>query len=289
MADMTVIILARNEAENIAGCIESVSSIASRIVVVDSYSDDETVELARGAGADVYQHEFVHYGRQFQWALDNCGIDTLWVFRLDADERVTAESRAEIESLTRLHADTDVNGFVFRLSNVFLGREIRHGILTTLEKLCIFKFGKAYMEDRYLGEHLVLTEGRSVSMRSLSRHNGARTVGYYVNKLNWYAAREAKDFLQRASEGQPMEELDAPTRRRRMLKYGIYYRLPSRLRCRLVFFYWYVIRLGFLDGREGFYWNYLTVYYYRTLIDALIYETQVTGKEIGETGALKSI
>ena len=91
MADLTAIILTRNEEKNLEACIRSVEGFCSRICVVDSQSEDGTVELAKRLGADVYEHPFSYYADQFNWGIDNCGITTRWILRLDADERFTPE------------------------------------------------------------------------------------------------------------------------------------------------------------------------------------------------------
>lgn len=287
MADLTAIILTRDEEINIRKCITSVQPLATRIVVVDSYSTDKTVEYAKSMGAEVYQHPFKHYGAQFQWAVDNCDIKTQWVFRLDADEEVSKEGVEEISTLCKENANTDVNGFVFRLSEQFMGKHFTHGgDLGILKKLCIFKYGKAYMEDRYLGEHLVLTEGRSITLKTLSYHNDFKGTSFYINKLNWYATREAKDYFDELEkiDKQNVSELDAPTRMRRFLKYKVFYKLPKRLRSSLLFDYYYYIKLGFLDGKESYYSIFFRTKYYRTLVDSKIDEAIKTGKNIGETG-----
>ena len=82
---ITVIILTYNEEIHIERAIKSVLSIASRIVIVDSYSLDKTEEFAKALGAEFYQRAFITQADQFNWALDHCDIDTEWVLRLDAD------------------------------------------------------------------------------------------------------------------------------------------------------------------------------------------------------------
>ncbi len=91
MTDITAIILTKNEESNIERCINSVKDFVDRIVVVDSGSDDKTVEIAQALKAEIYFHEFKHYADQFNWALKNTEITTKWVYRLDADEVVTEE------------------------------------------------------------------------------------------------------------------------------------------------------------------------------------------------------
>ncbi len=86
MSDLTIIVLTFNEELHIERCIRSVQDIAQHIFVVDSYSSDQTVEIAESLGAQVYQHEFVNQAKQFQWALDTLPVETVWLMRLDADE-----------------------------------------------------------------------------------------------------------------------------------------------------------------------------------------------------------
>lgn len=285
MIDITVIILTKNEEKNIEKCVNSVKSLAKRIVVMDSFSTDSTVELAKNMGCDTYAHEFKHYGAQFQYALDNCDIKTKWVFRLDADEEVSEASKNEIIKLCNENDNTDINGFVFRLQETFMGKKMKFGFLSVLEKLCIFKYDKAYMEDRYLGEQLILTEGKSIKMKTLSYHNDFKDLDFWIKKMNWYATREAKDYLFQKGKKQELSSLDFPTKIRRFIKYNIYYKLPSRLRVQLVYIYYHYFKLGFLDGKEGYYRDFLMVKWYRTLVEAKIYEANKNGNEIGETGS----
>ena len=284
MLDMTVIILAKNEDKNIEKCIRSVYGAVKRIVLVDSYSTDKTVEIAKKFKCDVYKHEFKHYGAQFQYALDNCKIKTKWVFRLDADEEVSPEKLKEIKEKCNENDKTDVNGFIFRLRNSFLGKEMKHGFLPVLEKLCIFKYGKAYMEDRYLGEQLILIDGKSVRLKEISHHHDNKDLDFWIRKMNWYAQREVKDYYIQRDKAQELAALDVSTKIRRFIKYHVYYKFPSKLRVKLMYYYYHFVKLGFLDGREGYYRDFFMIYWYRMLVDAKILEVQKMSRQIGETG-----
>jgi glycosyltransferase involved in cell wall biosynthesis len=141
MRNLTAIILTKNEEVNISNAILSLKNIASRIIVLDSFSDDNTVSIASSLGVEVFFNKFINYGEQFQWALDNCNIQTKWVFRFDADEILSSEGENEIISLLHKHENTDVNGIVFNLEITFLGKKLRYGGVYPFSKLCIFKFG----------------------------------------------------------------------------------------------------------------------------------------------------
>ena len=94
MADLTAIVLTKNEEKNLPDCLQSLRGFASRVVVVDSGSADRTVEIARAHGADVLVHAFTSHARPFNWELENANIQTEWVLRIDADERMTEAVKA---------------------------------------------------------------------------------------------------------------------------------------------------------------------------------------------------
>lgn len=99
MADITAIILTRNEEKYIEDCIGSIREVVSRIVVVDSYSEDHTVAIAQKNGAEVFQHDFFNYAKQYMYAVDIAQVQTKWILRIDADERLTVKSAEELEQM----------------------------------------------------------------------------------------------------------------------------------------------------------------------------------------------
>src|SRR5262249_51230300 len=126
MADLAVIILTYNEGIHIRRALNLVRPFARQIFVVDSFSTDDTVHIARAEGATVLQNKFVNQSQQFQWALDNAPINATWIMRLDADEEVYPDLAAAIES--RLPSlGEDVVGIQLKRRHIFLGRWIRHG------------------------------------------------------------------------------------------------------------------------------------------------------------------
>lgn len=286
--DITIVILTKNEEVNLPECLASVRGFARRVVVVDSESTDQTVELAKKAGADVYVHHFENYSKQFNWALDHTGIDTKWCFRLDADERLTPALCAELEALAIRHADNDVNGIVMEAWLYFLGRRIKHGCHNK-RKLMMFKTGTARIENRKMDEHTMLLSGRSVSARERFIHYDFKDITHWVNKMNWYATREMQDYFD-FTNGKT-ENLDehsgAGISGVRRKKFGFYYKLPMFCRSWLLFLYFYIFRLGFLDGREGYIYNYMYHRWYRNLVDAKIYEQKKTGRPHESAGDLK--
>lgn len=276
---MTAIVLAKNEEKNIGRCLESIKNLVKRIVVVDSGSTDETVRIAESFGADVYHHEFVHYAAQFNWALDNVNVDTKWVYRIDADEVVTPELEAEIGKACEEHSDDDVNGLIMRFKIYFMGRFLTHGGIYPFYNLTIFKYGYGRYEDRAMGEHVYLTQGRTIDLENDCLHYDFKDLDAWVSKHNWYATREVDDYFAIMGKHDDLESLYGEAEKAKSLRDKVYYRLPKFFRAHLYYIYRYYFKLGFLDGKPGKMHAFLQAYWYRFLVDAKIYERELKEKE----------
>src|SRR6185295_3350919 len=134
---LSVLIPVFNEEKNLPQCLESVRELADEIFVVDSFSTDRTVELARDFGARVEQHEYVNSAAQKNWAIPRCANE--WIFIIDADERMTPELRAEIKSLLERPNGPELDGYFVVRRNFFLGGEIKHGGWETNDVQRLFK------------------------------------------------------------------------------------------------------------------------------------------------------
>lgn len=284
MQDITVIILTLNEERHIVRVLQNVKKFARAVFVVDSFSTDRTVELATQMGAVVVPHQFETYARQFQWALDNLPISTEWVLRLDADEYLTDQLIDEIAQ--RLPSTpSDVNGYTMHRLCQYMGREIKHGIIPLI-LLRLFRNGKARIEDKKMDEHIYLTEGRTADFKYPFYDASLMTLSEWTAKHNWYATREAVDLLsiKYISDGSEQTlNIGAHSARVRRKKL-IYMRLPLFWRAFALFVYRYFFRFGFLDGKEGFLWHFLQGWWYRTLVDAKVYEIKKRFK--GDTCAI---
>lgn len=277
MATLAVVILTYNEERHIARAIESIAGIATQIVVIDSFSTDRTVEIAREHGASVLQHAFVNQARQMQWALDHAPIATDWVMRLDADEVVEPSLAREIAiKLPCLPAD--VAGVNLRRRHIFLGRWIRHGGRYPLILLRLWRIGQARVEDRWMDEHMTLTGGRSVLFDAPFTDHNLGDLTAFTAKHNAYATREAVDVLARRYgllETEPTMTAKAASRQaalKRAIKERVYNRLPFALAAFGYFLFRYIVQRGFLDGREGLIYHGLQGFWYRFLVGAKLQE-----------------
>lgn len=280
---IAVVILTFNESIHLPRALECVHNFATEVFVIDSFSTDDTLEIATKAGARVLQHPFQNQARQFQWALDNAPITSEWVMRLDADEIVEADLAQEIR--TRLpNLPAEVTGVNLNRKTIFQGKFIRHGGRFPLMLLRIWRRGKARIEDRWMDEHIYLTDGRAISFKGGFADDNLRDLTYFTAKHNLYAGREALDCLNRRWRlFQPQVELtrEATARQakvKRFLKEKIYNRLPFEISATLFFLFRYVIQLGFLDGREGFMYHILQGFWFRYLVGAKLREMELAAK-----------
>jgi glycosyltransferase involved in cell wall biosynthesis len=272
---VSVIILTYNEEIHIRRCIERIRPIAAKIFVVDSFSTDRTIAIAEELGAVAYRHQWENnHARQFNWALENLPIQTEWVLRLDADEYLTEELITELQ--TKLpNLDSDVTGIVLPLRRVFMNRHIKRGV-GKIFLLRIFKYGVGRCELRWMDEHINLDFGRQVIFQHEFVDHNLNNLGWWTTKHNGYAIREAIDLLDvelgllSADETKPtIIGEQALAKRKNKLKYA---RAPLFWRSFAYFLYRYFLRLGFTEGKTGFLWHFLQGWWYRTLVDAKIFE-----------------
>lgn len=272
--DLTVIILTKDEKIHIARCIENILPIAKKIYVVDCHSTDGTQKIALSLGAEVIEHDWPgNQAEQFNWALDNLDIDTEWILRLDADEYLSPELINELCTYLPSAPD-DVNALVLPLGRAFMGRLLKHGIVNGVSMIRIFRRGKARYEKRIMDEHLQIICGRTHTCRHKFIDDNRMPIGSFIGKHNSYATREAilllnEELNAKNSCNEDGYAKEVAAKRRQKASYN---KMPLFWRAFAYFVYRYFFKLGFLDGKEGFIWDFMQGWWYRTLVDTKILE-----------------
>ena len=221
---LSVIIITKNEAENIRACLDSVKW-ADEIIVVDSGSSDATVEICRELGAQVHEHDWPGFGMQKNRAVSYASNE--WVFSLDADERVTPELQSQL--IKAMEGGSEDGFYVPRLSQ-FCGRFIRHSGWYPDYVLRLFKRTKGRFSDDLVHERVIL-EGTAGRLSSPLLHYSYLNQADVQRKTGQYARAGA---MQMFKNGKTPTLADAP------------------LRAGWAFVRTYFLRLGFLDGIAGF-------------------------------------
>lgn len=224
MPTLSITIIAKDEAVNIADCVRS-ASFADEVIVLDCGSADGTPELARAEGATVVETDWPGDGPQKNRGIDMASGD--WFFSLDADERITPELAAEIRAAIER---ADVDGFRVPRSSMYCGRFIRHGGWTPDYTWRLARRGKARFTEQQMHAHLEV-QGATGTLRHPIVHYSFRSMESVLEKLNRYSTAGARDMAAAGRKGSLG----------RAVAHGLW-----------AFFRTYVLRLGFLDGRWGF-------------------------------------
>jgi glycosyltransferase involved in cell wall biosynthesis len=275
---ITAIILTFDEEIHIERCIKRLVPLAERIVVVDSFSHDRTVERAKALGAEIVQHPFKHQADQFQWALDTLDIRTEWVLRLDADEYLEPALIEEI-SVRLPSLPPAVTGVRLKRKLIFHDKWIRFGGYYPTVLLRLWRRGQASVQQLWMDEHIVLNDGDSIMLANAFCDHNLRDITWWTEKHNRYATRKMVDFIVmeqglRATDDGATTSADASRALKRFLQYTVFRRTPIYLRAVLLFVYRYAFRLGFLDGKNGFIWHALQSFWYTMLIDVKVEEAR---------------
>ena len=267
---ISVIVLTYNDEEQIEYCLASIANLTDDIVVVDSFSSDQTPEICRARGARFFQHEFTNQARQVNWALDNIPLKYDWVLRLDSDEilpgRLAEEMRARV-------GREPVVGYYMNRRMYWMNRWLKHGRMYPHYILRLFKRGHGRYEQR-TEEHVVLSGDAGYLLHNFLEDNRKNTLDYFTEKHLRTAAGEVAEILSAAKDedGIAPKLLGPKVNRTRWLKLRVYNEGPLFIRALLYFLYRYVLCFGFLDGRPGLIFHVLQGFWYRFYIDAKLYE-----------------
>lgn len=205
MPDLTVIVLTKNEERNIAACLDSVRW-ADRLMVLDSFSDDHTVDIAGAAGAAVYRRPFVNYPDQRNAALDLA--TTEWVFFVDADERATPELGAEI----RQAIASDRAGWWVPRRNIIWGKWIRHTGWYPDYQLRLLRRGRARYDPQREVHELVILDGPAGYLQNPLIHYNYQTVGQFLARQDRYSHFEADILFKQGIRPRPHNYILQPLR-----------------------------------------------------------------------------
>jgi glycosyltransferase involved in cell wall biosynthesis len=279
---VTVIVLTFNEGLNLRACLESVSGWTDALYVVDSGSTDGTLAIAQELGATVIAHPFETHAKQWQWALTQLPTSSGWVLGLDADQRVTEGLRDEITALVT--SGTGAQGAYLPRRQVFRGRWIKYGVYYPKYLLKLFRLEAVKLDAGDLVDHHFIVDGPTVNLSHdlIEDNQNEAAIAVWTAKHNRYATQQARQEMANAGGFVPFSAVfGTPDDRTRWMKF-VWANLPLFVRPCLYVFYRYVLRLGFLDGKQGFIFHVLQGFWYRLMIDINIDELKATAVKADE-------
>ena len=224
MTKISAIIPTLNEEIHIAEAIKSVS-FADEIIVIDSFSEDKTIEIAEKLNVKIIKREFDDFSSQKNFAINQASHD--WIYILDADERVTKEVKKEIVSAVK-----DPKGFVgfyLRRTFYFSGKKVNYSGFQRDKVIRLFL--KEHCKYSGLVHEKIISNGKIGFFKNKIDHFSYRNYDHYISKLNHYATIRAKELHDNGEKVNIYHVMVKPGAR---------------------FFIHYFIRLGFLDGFTGF-------------------------------------
>ena len=287
---VSVLIPAKNEELNLPACLESVAR-ADEILIVDSQSEDRSIEIAEEYGAQVIQFHFNgRWPKKKNWSLENLPFRNDWVLIVDCDERITPELWDEIAIAI---ANPEYNGYYLNRKVFFLGKWIRYGGKYPDWNLRLFKHKLGRYEnlqtediantgDNEVHEHVIL-QGQVGYLKEDMLHIDFRDIYQWLARHNRYSNWEARVYYNLLSGQDNSTTIKAnffgdAVQRKRFLK-KIWVRLPFKPLLRFILFYF--IRLGFLDGFPGYiYGRLLSQYEYQ--IGVKLYELREFGGQLNQ-------
>lgn len=289
---VSVLIPARNEQSNLPACLASVAR-ADEIFVVDSQSSDRSVEIAEDYGAKVVQFYFKGgWPKKKNWSLETLPFRNEWVLIVDCDERITPESWDEIAEVIN---NPEYTGYYINRRVFFLGTWVRHGGKYPDWNLRLFKHKLGRYEnlntedvpntgDNEVHEHVVMSSGQVGYLKNDMLHEDFRDLFHWIERHNRYSNWEARVYYNTLMGTDDSKTIGADlfgdsVQRKRFLK-KIWVRLPFKPLLRFIIFY--VIRLGFLDGKAGYiYGRLLSQYEYQ--IGVKLFELRTFGGQLNVT------
>lgn len=235
MVPISGIIIAKNEADRIVSCIKSLQPICAEILVIDSFSTDDTVKVSEEAGARVIQHRFDGFGAQKQFAVSHASNN--WVLVIDADEVLSSDLQAEIQE--KFKNEPSVNGFYLPRTFVFLGKQMRGGGEEKKKYLRLFNKQKGNFNHKPVHEDVEI-EGEAAWLRGSLLHYSYRDLHHYFEKLNQYTTLAANELAKQGKR-----------------KSGLY----LYFRFGISFWQYYLIKGFVKDGFPGFVWSICSAFY----------------------------
>lgn len=269
MLPISVVVLTFNAEATIGATLASARRISDDVHVVDSYSTDRTLDLARAAGAVITQHPFENYGAQRNWAIESLPLKHAWELHLDADERLSDELVDELHSLMKAEPPADIAGYYVPRLVHFHRRPLRHGGMYPIYHLRLFRRGRGRCESRKYDQHFFV-DGATATLENPMIDDIRLSLGEWTQRHNRWADAEVDELL--APSAGVIGGDDATPVARKRAQRSFYYRQPLFLRALLLFLYRYIWKRGFLDGREGLIFYVLQTFWFRFLVDAKLYE-----------------
>ena len=256
--DITVIILTYNEQLHLGRCIKSVKKFVKQVIVIDSYSNDKTLEICKKYKVRIYKNKFINQAKQMNWALKNVNIKSKWIFRIDADEITDKNFFYKIKDI--IINKGNISGIIIKRKIIFLNKLINYGLTSPHKTLRIWKNKTGRYQNISVDEQ-VEVKGKTILSKAVIIDHNLNNFWWWLEKHKDYATREAESYLafKKKNNNYKTSSNDV-TKVKQNKKFKIYYKFPIFIRPVILFLYSFIYKLGFLSGVKG-----LVFYLFQTL------------------------
>ena len=266
-ADITAIVLTYNEEKHIERCILSINQFVKKIIIIDSFSNDKTLRIAKRYNVKVLQNIFINQSKQLNWGLKKIKFNTSWILRIDADEIVEKIFFKKLNKITKIKK---YNAIQTIIEHNFLGERIKYGDVYPQRQVRLWKKNHGYFDGKPMDEKIVINKPNIYkSSLKIIDHN-LKGLMFWFKKHFKYAEKEAQFYFLLKNKKYMKNNID-----KTLLKKIYYYRYPIFIRPIFLFIYRYFIKKGFLDGVTGLKFNILQTLFYRVLVDFFIIKKSI--------------
>jgi glycosyltransferase involved in cell wall biosynthesis len=250
--NISIVMITYNESHNLKRCLDNICDWASQVFIVDSYSSDDTVRIAKAYGAYVHKREFQNFGDQWNFAVKSLPIKTKWTMKLDPDEILSTDVKKNIDDLIQKDL---CDGIEINRRLWFMGK-----ILPVNQKLLrVWKTGLCEFSNVTVNEYPIVS-GLILSVPGIVEHHDSPNLDHWINKQNLYTTLEAERVFEKGQLAIPPKFFGSSIERRMWLKKN-FWRFPFRYL--MLFIYHYFLLGAFKAGKEGLIWAHLRTEVYR--------------------------
>ena len=250
---LTVIMLTLNEEYHLPNAINNLKGFADNIFVLDSFSTDNTVKIAKSHGVKVKQRKFTNFGDQWNYALKHCPFNSDWTMKLDPDEELTSFLKNEIKA--KINSNNEYSAYEFRRRLWFMGKPLK----VYNKVLRIWRTGKCKFSEVLVNEHPIIN-GNVGYLQGVMEHYDSMNLNHWLEKQNNYSSLEALTIFKKLDLAEKPKLLGSSLQRKMFFK-QIFFKIPFKYT--LIIFYNLFIQGAWKSGRSGLRWAIMRSFVYR--------------------------
>lgn len=275
---IAVIILTYNSDKIIKKTIKAAKKITNEIIILDSYSTDKTLKIAKQLRCKIFKKKFINYSIQRNYIINKCNNKYEWQLHLDADEIVSKKLIEEIKEILKINKKD--NSYLIKRYPFFLKRKLRFGGASNWHNR-FFPSESTKVEETNYDQHFI-SKLKSKNLRGIIYDSNIQNLNDWIIAHNRWSNLSLNDSLKRKNKNVLKGALFGNKIERKRFFKNLYLSFPAIPRVLFLFIYKYIFLFGFIDGKPGFYYAVLNSLWFRMIIDAKKYEKKISRRKYEE-------